>query len=65
VEVAQKPEKTAQRRLSPYAPGAVVAVAFLLFAARLFRLISQYAINIFFSDQWDFNNATLFQKHSL
>jgi hypothetical protein len=22
-------------------------------------------VNIFFSDQWDFNNATLFQKHSL
>jgi hypothetical protein len=34
-------------------------------AARLLGLISNYAINVFFMDQWDFNDATLFQKHSL
>ena len=43
----------------------LVAVAFIFYAARLFRLISRYAVNIFFSDQWEFNDATLFQKHSL
>jgi hypothetical protein len=43
----------------------VVAVAFAIFAARLFRLISKYAVNIFFSDQWEFNDATLFQKHTI
>lgn len=31
----------------------------------MFWLISRYAVNIFFADQWDFNNATLFQRHSL
>jgi hypothetical protein len=43
----------------------LVVVAFILFAARLFWLIWRYAVNIFFSDQWDFNDATLFQQHSL
>lgn len=43
----------------------IVALAFLIFACRMFRLISRYAVNIFFSDQWNFNNATLFQKHSI
>lgn len=36
-----------------------------LLAARLFLLVNRYAVNIFFWDQWDFNNATLFQRHSL
>ena len=31
----------------------------------MFSLISEYAVNIFFSDQWEFNDATLFQKHTL
>jgi hypothetical protein len=31
----------------------------------MFWLISLYAVNIFFADQWAFNDATLFQKHSL
>lgn len=47
-----------------YLPIAGVGVAFALFATRLLQLISQYAVNIFFSDQWTFNDATLFQKHS-
>jgi hypothetical protein len=34
-------------------------------AGRLFRLISRYAVNLFFSDQWGFNRATLFERHSL
>jgi hypothetical protein len=32
---------------------------------RLFLLTNRYAVNIFFWDQWDFNDATLFQYHSL
>ena len=45
--------------------GIVVFLAFLFFAARMFRLIIRYAVNIFFSDQWEFNDATLYQKHSI
>lgn len=43
----------------------VVALVFVFYAARLFRLISRFAVNIFFSDQWAFDEATLFQQHSL
>ncbi len=32
---------------------------------RFFRIISRGAINVFYYDQWDFNDATLFEKHSL
>jgi len=42
-----------------------VLIVFIIYVIRLFRLISRYAVNIFFADQWDFNNATLFQRHSL
>ena len=44
---------------------AVVLAAFAALSARLLALISRYAVNVFFMDQWDFNEATLFQKHSL
>ncbi len=43
----------------------LVGIVFLLLADRFFTTISEYAVNIFFSDQWDFNDATLFQHHSL
>jgi len=46
-------------------PWLFVSIAFIFYAVRMFRLISRYAVNIIFSDQWDFDNATLFQKHSL
>ncbi len=42
-----------------------VALAFVACSARMFFLIWSYAVNIFFSDQWDFNDATLFHRHSL
>jgi hypothetical protein len=51
--------------LSESAVCLLVAIVFVIYAARLFRLISRYAVNIFFADQWDFNNATLFERHSL
>jgi hypothetical protein len=42
-----------------------VFIVSLFLAVRLFWQVSRYAVNIFFSDQWDFDNATLFQKHTL
>jgi hypothetical protein len=56
---------TLRNRLAGRGASLVVGLVFFLYAARLFRLISRYAVNIFFSDQWDFNQAILFQKHSL
>jgi hypothetical protein len=55
----------ASQQLPPWLPPAAVAAVFLVLGYRLFDLISDYAVNIFFSDQWDFDDATLFQKHSL
>ena len=37
----------------------------VILAVRLFLLVSRYAVNIFYNDQWDFYDATLFQKHPL
>jgi hypothetical protein len=42
-----------------------ISAVFIIFAVRIFRLISRYAVNVFFFDQWDFDDATLFQKHSV
>jgi len=44
---------------------ALVFVAFAALSARFLMLISRYAVNVFFMDQWEFNEATLFQQHSL
>jgi hypothetical protein len=44
---------------------ALVAVVFAILAVRLFRLTSHYAVNIFFWDQWDIQDAALFEHHSL
>jgi hypothetical protein len=55
----------ARVRLS-YASGiVVVGCAFVILAARLFRLADRYAVNIFFGDQWAFHSSDLFEKHSL
>jgi hypothetical protein len=54
-----------RNRITAPLPALLVVLAFVVFAARMFRLISRYAVNIFYSDQWVFNDATLFQKHSL
>jgi hypothetical protein len=51
--------------LRSYGPSLIVGASFALLAARLFRLISLYAVNVFFFDQWDIDDATLFEKHSL
>src|SRR5499425_2660591 len=44
---------------------ALVLSAAAALSARLLLLISRYAANVFFMDQWDFNDATLFERHSL
>ena len=46
-------------------PWVVVGVVALVLAERLFLLVSRYAVNIFFSDQWEFSSATVFEHHSL
>lgn len=58
-------QSTLRKFLSAYGPRFIVIAAALLYAARMFDLISLYAVNVFFSDQWEFNDATLFQKHSI
>lgn len=42
-----------------------VVSVFILLAVRMFRAVDLYAVNIFYCDQWVFNDATLFQNHSL
>jgi len=51
-------------RVPTWASSLVVSLVFLFYAARFFRLISRWAVNIFFWDEWDVTNATLFQHHS-
>ena len=43
----------------------LVAIAFVALAIHFFQLTAQYAVNIFFWDQWDFNDASLFDHHSI
>ena len=51
--------------LTAQGPRLIVCISFVFYAVRMFRLISRYAVNIFFADQWEFNDATLFQKHTI
>jgi hypothetical protein len=44
---------------------AFLAFAYVLLGTRLFWLINRFAINLFTWDQWGFNDATLFEEHSL
>lgn len=50
------------RRIGPYLAVSTVGI---LCAARLIYLADQYSVNIFFGDQWQFDEATVFQTHSL
>ena len=49
-------------KLKPYL---LVFAVYVALAWRFFRMISRQAVNVFYSDQWDFNDATLFEKHTL
>ena len=46
-------------------PALAVAAAIVALGARFFLVISRYSVNVFFLDEWDFNNATLFEHHTL
>jgi len=48
-----------------YLPHFLVAGVYLILGAQLFRLISRNAVNILFWDQWEIDEATLFQHHSI
>jgi hypothetical protein len=48
-----------------YLPHVLVIGTYLLLSVQLFSLISRYAVNVLFSDQWEFDDATLFQQHSI
>jgi len=47
-----------------YLPISLVCT-YLLLSARLFGLIRQYAVNVLYWDEWDLDDAALFQRHSL
>ena len=49
-------------KMKPYI---LIAATYAVLAYRFFRLISQWSVNIFYNDQWDINDATLFEKHTL
>jgi len=53
------------KALRPRLPLLAVAVTALVLTERLFLLVNRYAVNIFFSDQWEFSAATVFQSHTL
>ncbi len=61
ITACQQPHKGLNR----YLPHFLVLVTYLLSSARLFLLISRYSVNILAWDQWDIDEATLFQHHSL
>ena len=48
-----------------YLPHFLVLGAYLLLGVRFFGLISRNAVNVLFWDPWDFDDATLFQQHSV
>jgi hypothetical protein len=56
---------TYTRSYRSWLPLLAVGATALVLAARLYRLVDRYAVNIFFADQWEFNDSTVFQSHSL
>jgi hypothetical protein len=63
--ISERNSSHRSRQIKSLASLLIVSIVFILYTGRMFRLISRYAVNIFFSDQWDFNNGTLFYKHTL
>jgi hypothetical protein len=50
---------------APLGALALVGATFAVMGFRLFQLTAQNAVNVFYWDQWDFDDATLFEDHSL
>jgi len=63
IESERRPMKGAN--LACYFPHILVLLVYAAFGTRLFFIISRYAVNVFYWDQWDFNEGTLFQQHTL
>jgi hypothetical protein len=53
------------RGATQYLPHFLISVVYLFAGVRFFLLIYRYSVNILGWDQWDFDDATLFQHHSL
>src|SRR5438067_904303 len=53
------------QRIEPPHKYVFLIVAFAVACFKIFRLVYLYAVNVFVADQWDFNNGTLFQRHSI
>jgi len=51
--------------MEKHLPPFLVLGAYLLLGVRFFGLISRNAVNVLFWDPWDFDDATLFQQHSV
>ena len=49
----------------PYLPHCLVLGTYLLMCVQLFNLVSRYAVNLLFWDQWEIADATLFEHHSI
>ncbi len=54
-------KKSVERYLPPF----LVLGAYLLLGVRFFGPISRDAVNVLFWDPWDFDDATLFEQHSI
>lgn len=64
--VSERNSSHRSRQIKSLASLLIVFIVFILYTGQMFRLISRYAVNIFFSDQWDFNNGNpLLQTHPL
>lgn len=44
---------------------ACIGLSFAFGTFRIFHIVNAYAVNVFFVDTWDYEDATLFQHHSL
>jgi len=64
METLKRALQAGQDGADRYLPLFLVCAYFLL-GARFFGLIRQYAVNVLWYDQWYFDDATLFQHHSL
>jgi hypothetical protein len=53
------------RTPSRWVPPLLVGAVFSVLGFRLFRLIDECAVNVFFWDPWDFNSVTLFERGNL
>jgi hypothetical protein len=52
------------KRITEAGPWVAFAAVFVALSIRLFLIVNRYSVDIFFGDHWDFEDATLFQKHT-